>query len=70
MTQATIRNVTVGAVLTADDGFTCIASGVQRRVQSSAAGALFVPCGCGRHYLDGQLNEAGEYVGFSLAKPQ
>jgi len=60
-----------GDTLVADGGFTCIEAGarliVERRCYSSE---LYVRCALGSHSLDGHLNEASEYVGFTLAGTQ
>jgi hypothetical protein len=55
-----------GDTLIADDGFTCIDAGARLLVERPLYRTdLFVACRCGRHFIDGQLNEAGEYVGFT-----
>lgn len=66
----------VGDTVIADGGFTCIPEGTKCSVMADKGG-LYVMCqgdaddepvkGKARrhkHYLDGQLNEHGEYVGF------
>jgi hypothetical protein len=58
--------VAIGDTLIADAGFTCLKAGDRRTVRGDAEG-LFVLCKSERHYLDGQLNEAGRYVGFTKA---
>ena len=69
-----------GDLLIADGGFTCIPEGTRCRVREDAD-SLYVSCQGPnleepikggrrrhRHYLDGQLNEADEYVGFYRAE--
>lgn len=60
-----LSDLKAGDTIIADDGFTCMHAG-PKRVQSDDAG-LYVKCREGRHYLDGQENEAGELVGLSCA---
>jgi hypothetical protein len=55
--------VNIGDVLEADGGFTCIPLGATL-VVSSDEGGFFVPCQCGKHYLEGQMAEDGELIGF------
>jgi hypothetical protein len=68
MTQfAKITEVSPDTKLIADGGFTCLREGVKVRVFADDQGKLYVPCGHGRHYLDGQAGD-GVYIGLSLAK--
>lgn len=62
--KATIDNVAVGDELVADDGFTCLKAGARVTV-SEEGGCLFVSCISGKHFLDGQLDDGAEYIGFS-----
>ena len=52
-----------GDIVIADSGFRCLPEGAKRKVLSNDNG-LYVLCSRHHHYLDGQLNEQGEYVGF------
>lgn len=65
MTFAKIDEVKLGDVLIADGGFTCLRENEKLTVSEMLDGTLFVKCGHGIHALDGQLNEEGEYVGFT-----
>ena len=65
---ATEKSVVAGDRLIADDGFTCIESGTVLIVHEHEVYGLHVLCSQGTHSLDGQLNEANEYVGFIHAK--
>ena len=67
--------IRVGDRVRPDGGFTCMKEGslkivrstVNRRSLGAAANipfeSLFVECGCGKHFLDGQLGKDGEIVG-------
>ncbi len=44
----------------------CLDLNVPVTVQADAKGELYVPCRCGSHYLDGQL-ENGHYIGLSTS---
>jgi len=57
----------VGAVLRADAGFTCLADGDERTVQSNQRGERFIECCDGRHYLAGQKTDDGHLSGLTLA---
>ncbi|ADJ22995.1 hypothetical protein Hden_1182 [Hyphomicrobium denitrificans ATCC 51888] len=57
-----ISQVKPGDTLIADDGFSCLDPDQRVTVHSDDCG-LFVPCRCGQHYLDGQLNAVGDLVG-------
>lgn len=55
-----------GGKITLDGGFTCVPENEQRtkrRTVKKDKGGLYFRCGEGKHYLDGQLGEHGEYVG-------
>lgn len=45
-----------------DGDFTCVPVDLVRHVFEDPGG-LFILCRHGQHYLDGQLNEEGAYVG-------
>lgn len=64
-TTPKLSDVKVGDNLVADGGFDCLSNREICEVCSDAD-SLYVPCGMGKHYLNGQLNEAGELVGFSV----
>jgi hypothetical protein len=53
-------------MLVCDGGFPCLDDGAKLIVEGGAGG-LFVPCRDGKHYLDGQADESGNYVGLFLA---
>ncbi len=60
--------VTVGTKLIGDAGFTCLSVNVVVDTLADETGELYVQCKDGRHYLEGQLDDAGEnYIGFKLA---
>ena len=61
---AKIDAVKVGDVVVTDDGFTCIKANKKLKVQEDNHG-LYITCGSGHHYIDGQLNENDEYVGLT-----
>ena len=62
---ATIENVRPGDILIADGGFTCIQPGARLTVQRcDRLLELYVPCADGKHFIDGQLDEDGRFVGF------
>lgn len=65
--KATIHNVSAGTKLKADGGFTCLDEGVILTTQSDE-GSLYVPCSCGKHFLDGQLDDGEEYIGFTVVE--
>jgi hypothetical protein len=57
--------VSEGTRLIAGSGFDCIREGKVVTVQRENGG-LFVPCSHGRHFIDGQLDQFGNYVGLSI----
>ena len=76
--QATLANVSEGITVVTDDVFTCRHPWRVSTVQKDDVG-LFVECGgdgpvgpnidlAEKHYLDGQLDERGDYVGVFLEK--
>jgi hypothetical protein len=65
MAFAKESEVRKSTVLVADGGFTCIVRGAVLIVEEDEDG-LWVSCSEGRHYLDGQLTENGEYVGLMV----
>lgn len=70
MTKATIDNTWSGTKLIADGGFACIPAGRVLTVKfDEAANDLFAPCAHGKYFLDGQLNDDLEFVGFFLMEP-
>lgn len=60
------KYVRAGTRLIADGGFSCLLHGEGVEVFADGGDRLYVPCARGRHFLDGQLNERNEYVGFAL----
>lgn len=63
-----LRDIKPGDRLVADAGFSCLRAGESYAVRSADnASGLFINCDHGRHYLDGQRNDAGEIVGLSRA---
>jgi hypothetical protein len=63
--QARIDNITIGTALKSDGGFNCLDCGEVVTVAEDKDG-MFVPCRCGRHYLEGQVTDEGVLVGFAL----
>ncbi|TPM39616.1 hypothetical protein [Mesorhizobium sp. B2-3-4] len=57
-------DVKAGDRLIADGGFDCIKANEVLTVRSSVLGSLYVPCGCGKHFLDGQEGDDGKLIGF------
>ncbi len=60
-----LSEVKAGDVIVADGGFTCIRDKAVLTVKKDIGG-LFVLCDQGTHMLDGQLDESGNLVGFSI----
>lgn len=64
--QAT--QIKAGMKLKTDGDFTCIPEGqiVEVKVDENRRGfsRFFVDCKCGGHYLDGQVGDDGEVLGF------
>lgn len=56
--------IAIGDKLRADDGFDCLQPGQICEVMEDEGG-LFVICGVGRHYLDGQLDAHRRVIGFT-----
>jgi hypothetical protein len=54
-----LSDVKIGETLYTDAGFTCMQAG-PNIVEADEAGRLFIKCGDGRHYLDGQLDFADQ----------
>ncbi|MGJ4855539.1 hypothetical protein ACN6KF_001485 [Labrys sp. La1] len=52
---AKLSEIKAGSRLVADGGFDCIEQGTILIVCDSGDG-LYVPCACGEHYLEGQLD--------------
>lgn len=63
---ATKKGLASGDRVEVDGGFTCIKPGLILTVRGDEHG-LYIPCASGQHYLDGQLNDAGAYVGLWVA---
>ena len=58
-----------GDILRADGGFTCIPDGAELGVlfhEDPEKGGLYVECANGKHFLDGQLDDGDQYIGFTL----
>jgi hypothetical protein len=53
---AKLSETKAGSRLVADGGFTCILAG-EGLVVGEDTNGLYVPCSCGKHYLDGQLDD-------------
>lgn len=68
MEQQTMQlsDLSPGDIVMLDNGFPCRTAG-PARVFYDPDGGFFVACQDGRHYLDGQEDEAGDLVG--LAPP-
>lgn len=67
MAYAKLSEVKSGDKLRADGGFTCLAEGDIVTITKYNS-ILYVPCACGRHYLEGQLDEKdfNTLIGFEL----
>jgi len=63
MEKANLNTISAGDSLIADAGIDCIVGRVT--VARGENGALYVPCACGRHYLDGQADGDGVLVGLT-----
>lgn len=71
---AEVAKVGVGSKLKTDAGFTCLPDGVEVVVGNKiikGRNNLYVPCDCGKHFLDGQISFPSQgaiphYVGFYL----
>lgn len=62
-----ISDVRVGDRLIADGGFDCMMEGREVTICRDPDG-LYVWCNEGRHYLDGQVSDDGELIGFKRKK--
>ena len=62
-----MRKVKANTRLIADGGFNCIKEGARLTVMESKS-RLYVKCSSGEHYLDGQCDGKGNFVGFWLEK--
>lgn len=51
-----------GDIVRLDDGFTCCPAG-EVMLHYGDKGRLFFACDHGQHYIDGQLDSKGNYVG-------
>jgi hypothetical protein len=60
-----LTNPQPGDVVETDGDFTCIGNKKRKHIQADKDG-LYFTCNAGRHYLCGQLNDDGEYVGLYL----
>lgn len=58
---ARLSNLKAGDVVDLDGGFTCGISSRRLPVEADSSG-LYVPCGEGKHYLDGQIDDAGDHL--------
>lgn len=63
---AKIGEVHRGVALRTDNGFTCLPANARRIVRADEFGELWIACRCGRHYLDGQLDDNDQLVGLEL----
>ena len=63
MEKVNLNTAKPGDSLFADAGIDCIVGRVT--VARAETGALYVPCACGRHYLDGQADADGVLVGLT-----
>lgn len=63
--KANINKLKPMQIIVADDGFTCMKAGP--KVVRADDGGLFVECGHGHHYLEGQVEtNRGTVIGFTL----
>lgn len=64
---ALVKNVKAGDRIQLDGGFEAtdckLKRGATRTVKADPDGKLYFNCSTGKHYLDGQIGERGEYVG-------
>lgn len=63
MNYAQEDTVVPGDILMVDDGFNCMEPGMET-VFSDGLG-MYIHCSRGNHYISGQLDEKGFYVGLS-----
>ena len=54
-----LSDIKEGDTLIADGGFTCIRTGASRKVGRDRDG-IYILCGDGRHYLEGQVSFDGK----------
>jgi hypothetical protein len=66
--QATVQNTKEGDLLIVGEGFYCLNTGDKILVREDGLG-LYLLCTHGRHFLDGQINDKGEYIGLTHANP-
>lgn len=59
-------DVQIGDRLVADGGFTCLPKDKLVTVESDGDGP-FIRCSAGKHFLDGQTDDAGELIGLRAA---
>lgn len=71
-TYATVADTKIGDILQVDGDFTCMEPNGRRIVFALTTGELYVTCGDGKHFLDGQKSEDGtHYVGlYPVAKEE
>ena len=62
MKWATKKDTKVDDILITDGGFTCLPKNAHLTVKEDKDG-LYILCRAGKHYLDGQLDDKGNYVG-------
>jgi hypothetical protein len=59
---ATVDNIKAGDLVSCH-GFTCIPDHAVRKVEMFPDQGLFIKCSSGSHFLEGQLDKEGKYVG-------
>ncbi len=59
-----LADVKSGMKIKADGGFRCIRRGAVLTVKIDAEGFPYVPCRSGGHWLAGQVDGAGNLIGF------
>jgi hypothetical protein len=48
------------------EGLTCVNSGETRELLQTDEGQLYFQCNEGKHFIDGQVDNHGNYVGMTL----
>lgn len=66
-----IKDIKPGMRIKADSGFSCIPPNSIRTVFQDTSNRLYVCCLREKHYIDGQLDNHGNVIGFtdSLSEP-
>lgn len=62
------KELNVGDTLVADSGFTCMSKDEKKQLFVDEYGDFYVTCTHGKHYMDGQIGNNFEIVGFKRFK--